>query len=247
MGMFEQSMLLDSGTGKRTGAVAASLTLQTLLVAILIVIPLLYGDRLPLIRPFLSITIPLPHPLPEPPPVDTTARNPMSRPSLIPPRPFHMDFAPTRIPTTSAIISDDPGSLAITAGPPTLGFSTSVGVSLGPVTVTAPTAHPVVEPTKTPEKPLQVGGDVQAAKLIRKVIPAYPELARRARVSGTVRLVGVISKDGAIEQLQVVSGNPLLVGAAVAAVRRWVYRPTLLNGIAVEVVAPIDVIFSLAQ
>lgn len=240
-------MLLDTGTGKRTGAVAASLTLQTLLVAILIVIPLLYGEHLPSIRPWLSITIPIPHPLPEPPPADTTARSSMSRPSLIPPREFHADFAPTQIPTTSAMISDDGGSLAIAAGPPTLGFSTNVGVSLGPVTIPAPVARPMVEPTKTPEKPVQVGGDVQAAKLIRKVIPAYPELARRARVSGGVRLVGIIAKDGTIEQLQVVSGNPLLVGAAVAAVRQWVYRPTLLNGIAVEVVAPIDVIFSLAQ
>jgi periplasmic protein TonB len=247
MGMFEQSMLFDTGTGKRTGAVAASLTLQTLLVAILIVIPLLYGEHLPLIRPLLSITMPIPHPLPEPPPVEAAMQSSMSRPSIIPARPFHMNFAPTQIPTTSAMISDDPGSLAIIAGPPALGFVAGPGVSLGPISIPAPTARPTAAPAKTPEKPVPVGGDVQAAKLIRKVVPAYPELARHARVSGTVRLVGVIASDGTIEQLQVVSGNPLLVGAAVAAVRQWVYRPTLLNGAAVEVVAPIDVIFSLAQ
>jgi periplasmic protein TonB len=62
-----------------------------------------------------------------------------------------------------------------------------------------------------------------------------------------VRLVGVIAKDGTIEQLRVVSGNPLLVGSAVAAVRQWVYRPTMLDGQAVAVIAPIDVIFTLAQ
>jgi protein TonB len=245
MGMFEQSMLLGTGTGKRTGAVAASLTLQTLLVAILIVIPLLYSERLPLVRPWLSITIPVPRPLPEPPPVETGARSSMSRPSLITPRVFRPDFAPTHVPTTSAMIFDDPGFPTISAGgPPALGFATSLGVSLGPVP--APVARPV-EPAKAADKPHPVGGDVQAAKLIRRVIPAYPELARRARVSGTVRLVGVIAKDGTIEQLQVVSGNPLLVPSAVDAVRQWVYRPTTLNGVVVEVIAPIDVIFTLAQ
>ena len=86
-----------------------------------------------------------------------------------------------------------------------------------------------------------------AAKIVRKVIPAYPPLARQARVSGTVQLLGVIGKDGTVQQLQVISGHPLLVSAAVEAVKQWLYRPTLLNGEPVEVVAPIDVNFTLAQ
>ena len=100
---------------------------------------------------------------------------------------------------------------------------------------------------KAQEKLHPVGGDVQAAKLVKKIVPQYPPLARAARVSGTVHLLGIISKDGTIEQLQVVSGNPLLIEAAVNAVRQWIYRPTLLNGVAVEVIAPIDVIFTLSQ
>ena len=88
---------------------------------------------------------------------------------------------------------------------------------------------------------------MQAAKLIKKVVPQYPALARIARVSGTVHLLGNIAKDGTIQRLQVVSGNPLLVQAALDAVRQWVYRPTRLNGEAVEVIAPIDVIFTLSQ
>jgi protein TonB len=248
MGMFEQSMLLDTGTGKRTRALAASLTLQTLLVAILIVIPLLYGDRLPLIRLWLSITIPIPRPLPEPPPEHTTARPEASQPSLIPPRVFHPLVAPTMIPSTTAMISDEPGLLALVTGPAPLPvFGNNLGTLIGPAVAPAPIARPALEPVKAVEKPVPQGGDVQAAKLVRKVIPAYPELARRARVSGTVRLVGLIAQDGTIEQLQVVSGNPLLVGSAVAAVRQWIYRPTMLNGAAVEVIAPIDVIFTLAQ
>ena len=88
---------------------------------------------------------------------------------------------------------------------------------------------------------------VQAARLTKQVVPAYPALAKTARVSGTVRLQGVIGKDGAIKNLQLISGHPLLAQAALEAVRQWIYKPTLLNGEAVEVIAPIDVIFTLSQ
>jgi protein TonB len=57
----------------------------------------------------------------------------------------------------------------------------------------------------------------------------------------------VIAKDGTIRQLQVISGHPLLANAALEAVRQWVYRPTILNGEPVEVIAPIDVVFTLGQ
>ncbi len=83
------------------------------------------------------------------------------------------------------------------------------------------------------------------AMLVRKVIPVYPPIARSARISGVVRLIGTIGKDGAIQNLEIVSGHPMLARAALEAVRQWVYKPTLLNGIPVEVVAPIEVNFTL--
>ena len=92
-----------------------------------------------------------------------------------------------------------------------------------------------------------VGGAVQDAKLVNRVQPIYPPLARQTRISGTVKLHAIIGKSGAVEQLQVVSGHPLLVQAALDAVRQWRYQPTLLNGEPVEVDTEIDVIFSLAQ
>ncbi len=85
------------------------------------------------------------------------------------------------------------------------------------------------------------------AKLIRKVIPDYPTLARTARISGIVNLVGTIGKDGAIRNLQLVSGHPMLARAAMDAVKQWVYEPTLLNGEPVEVIAPIEVSFTLGR
>jgi protein TonB len=94
---------------------------------------------------------------------------------------------------------------------------------------------------------MRVGGGVQMAKLVKKVIPEYPPLAKTARISGVVHLLGVIAKDGTIQNLQLIGGHPLLARAALEAVRQWVYRPTLLNGQPVEVIAPIDVNFTLGQ
>jgi protein TonB len=85
------------------------------------------------------------------------------------------------------------------------------------------------------------------AMLVRKVIPVYPPIARTARISGVVRLIGTIGKDGSIQNLEIVSGHPMLARAALEAVRQWVYKPTLLNGIPVEVVSPIEVNFTLGR
>ena len=94
---------------------------------------------------------------------------------------------------------------------------------------------------------IRVGGNVQAANLISKVTPAYPPLAKQARIQGTVRFTVIIGKDGTVQNLELVSGHPLLVPAATDAVRQWVYRPTLLNGDPVEVITQIDVNFTLSE
>ncbi len=102
-------------------------------------------------------------------------------------------------------------------------------------------------PPKPAQSRIRQGGAVTAASLINRVQPNYPPLARQTRISGTVRLHAIISKDGTVQQLEVLSGHPLLVQAALDAVRQWRYRPTTLNGEPVEVDTTIDVIFSLNQ
>jgi protein TonB len=101
-------------------------------------------------------------------------------------------------------------------------------------------------PKATPQR-IRQGGNVQQAKLINQVRPVYPPLARQARISGTVRLQAIIAKDGTIMQLEMLSGHPLLVQAALDAVRQWRYQPTLLNGEPVEVVTTVDVVFTLGS
>jgi protein TonB len=82
--------------------------------------------------------------------------------------------------------------------------------------------------------------------LVHKVLPAYPPLARSARIQGTVVLAAMISKLGTIENLRLLSGHPMLAPAAIEAVRQWRYRPYILNSEPVEVETQITVNFSLA-
>ena len=83
--------------------------------------------------------------------------------------------------------------------------------------------------------------------LIYRVQPEYPQLARQARIQGTVVLRAIISREGRIENLQALSGHPLLVPAAMEAVRLWRYRPYSLNDQPVEVETQITVNFTLAM
>jgi TonB family protein len=96
-------------------------------------------------------------------------------------------------------------------------------------------------------KIIKVGGNVQAAKIVKRVQPVYPSEALKERIGGTVRLHIIVAKDGTIEQIEVISGHPLLLQAALDAVRQWRYQPTLLNGEPVEVDTTIDVIYSLNE
>jgi protein TonB len=79
------------------------------------------------------------------------------------------------------------------------------------------------------------------------VTPVYPPLAKMARQQGTVKFQATIGKDGAMEDLKLISGPPLLVQSALDAAKKWTYKPMVLNGAPVEVVTTIDVNFSLTE
>jgi protein TonB len=163
-----------------------------------------------------------------------------------------MLLAPQTVPSRIAQIDDDnlhpPSNAAVSsdlAGAPPDGLARMIG-TLG----VQPAAPPPL--VKEPPKPavpqrIRVVSNVQQANLIRKIQPAYPTLARQARVQGVVRFTAIIGKDGEIQNLQLVTGHPLLVAAAREALSQWRYKPTLLNGEPVEVVTQIDVNFTLAQ
>jgi protein TonB len=97
-------------------------------------------------------------------------------------------------------------------------------------------------PKVTPQR-IRVSTGVQDARLVNKVDPVYPPLARQARIQGEVRLEAVIAKDGTIQNLRVIEGHPLLVQSALSAVQQWRYQPTVLNNEPVEVETVIIVRF----
>jgi len=109
----------------------------------------------------------------------------------------------------------------------------------------APIAAVRKDATPARQEPVRVGAKVQEGKLIYKVNPVYPEIARAARIEGTVLLEVVVDELGSVASLRVLNGTPMLDQAAVDAVRQWIYQPTYLNGNPVPVVATVTVIFSL--
>ena len=241
--MFEQSILGGHPTGGRWSFLA-SLTTQALFVAVAAILPLIYTERLSLMEAVSPLTLPLPPPAAAPP-----AQVQKRLANATPTQPAPAFTAPARIPPHAAIIIDAPSApVAADSGP---GVPGGIGTATGdPFGLSMKAAPPPPAKTEThaeaaPAKPVRVGGSVQEAKLVRRVVPTYPPLARQARISGTVELVGVIARDGTIEDLRVVSGHPLLVKAALDAVCQWVYKPTLLNGEPVEVICPIEVHFRL--
>jgi protein TonB len=239
--VFEQSLLLNQGP-KNPWNFLASLSAELFVVSLVLLIPLAYRDHLPEFH-WKDITVG-PAPLPEPVPLVRASGRTSTTQARSLPRSFVFDFdqrpaSPRNAPVDVGV--EAPPGLAANGGP----GETNMAGRFMPIIVAPPPPPKPVETQKAISAPIAVGGDVQMAKLVRKVIPTYPALARSARISGIVRLIGTIGKDGVIRDLQLVSGHPMLARAALEAVQQWVYKPTLLNGNPVEVIAPIEVSFTL--
>ncbi len=113
-----------------------------------------------------------------------------------------------------------------------------------------PNGVPGGEPCGTPDcvpggtgepEPPRVGGQIKQAKLIHKVEPVYPPLAKKNRVQGDVLLEAIIGIDGNTHNIKVISGHPLLRQSAIDAVEQWIYEPATLNGKPIEVATTITV------
>jgi protein TonB len=244
--VFEQSVLLNHETNRPWNFVA-SLSAEVLITSLALLISLASSDHLPAFH-WQNVAV---RPVTAPAPVQVAPARASTAASTTPslnvaPRPvFHLDprvSQPTQ-PASSFIATEAPPSIGVS----TVGESTNqVGKFLENMPASVP-GKPLAPHPTTPSAPLRVGGTVQMAKLIHKVIPEYPPLAKSARISGVVHLLGIIAKDGTIRNLQLIGGHPMLSRAAIDAVEQWVYEPTLLNGEPVEVIAPIEVSFTLSR
>jgi periplasmic protein TonB len=217
-----------------------SFALQALIVGCLLILPLLYTQGLPRLTLLAPLLAPAPPPaVPPPPHADSSSAAPSNMMGI-------RLVSPSQIPPTVNILAE-------TAPPPPMVDPNTIGISHG-------TGDPFgrgnvlesilgsrqVLPPPPPMVHRPPTSRIMEGNLILRVQPDYPSLARQVRVQGQVVLRAMISREGTIEKLQVLSGHPMLVQAAVDAVRQWRYRPYVLNGEPVEVETEVKVNFVLS-
>lgn len=239
--MFEDSLIESGGRlkTKRGRTTLVSFILEAIVVVILILIPLMFTEALPKGQLMTFLVAPPPPPPPPPPPavvhvtkvVETDIVNNQLR-------------TPTKIPKKIEIIKEDeappPSTTGVIGGVP--GGPGSPSGVIGGIINSTPIAVPKIAVSR-----VRVSSGVTQGLKVHDVQPQYPQMAKIARVQGPVVLAAIIGKDGAIQNLRVIStASPLLNQAALEAVKQWKYRPYILNGEPVEVDTTITVNFTLS-
>jgi periplasmic protein TonB len=223
---------------RKQRALLFSIAFQILIVAALVLFPLLSrGERITVRGDFT--------------PVPPYNRGGNSNHRASAPRPPHGKpqtcrfCAPPAIPPTIVMQDHDPiGDPGAPAGPEIPGLPEGPTVPGG---LTAPDSRSGPTPPPASTERIRISSRVEAAMLIHRVEPIYPRLAIQTRREGSVELHAVISTEGSIQSLEVLSGEPLLIQSALAAVREWRYRPTILDGQPVEVDTHITVVYTLSH
>jgi protein TonB len=244
--MFEQATLSSANAARRAWTTGLGFAGEAVFVAFIAIAPMIWPEALPKPQALLILLTP---PAPLPPATDVVVKPHATHAPITPIR----FILPASIPTSIAQIVDDPPE--VIGGVPGPGRVAGDRDGLMEGILNAPAATPAQPATVKPPgpKPNADAGaprrirtsSIELARLIHRVEPIYPYVARIAHVSGAVELSGIIAIDGRIRELKVLSGNPLLVKAAVDAVSQWIYAPPVLNGERVEVIAPITVNFRL--
>lgn len=242
--MFEDSLMESAGKLKTKRGVTTmiSFVIQTLLIGVMILIPLIYTEALPK-QQLMTFLVAPPPPPPPPPPAAAAVKVVKQIQTEIVDGTLR---TPTKIPEKVKMITEDEppppasGMAGVVGGVPGGTPGGQMGGVIGGIISSTPVSVPKVAPQR-----VRVSGGVTAGNLIFGPKPPYPSIARTARIQGAVVLHAIISKTGSIENLQVVSGHPMLTQAALEAVRQWKYKPYYLNGEPVEVDTTITVNFSL--
>jgi len=158
---------------------------------------------------------------------------------------------PTRIPQKVEMIREEEAPPPAMAGGVVGGVPGGIpGGQLGGVIggiISSASNSVAIIPKIEPVKRVRISQGVTRGMVISKIEPKYPTIAVAARITGVVLLKAIISKEGTITELQVVNGHPVLIPAAIDAVKQWRYRPYLLNGEPVEVETTIIVNFDIAS
>jgi len=250
--MFETAVLANVNNTKRVWSTCAGMTAQALLVLAAFLVPVIRPDVLPSAQMLVSLVAPG-APVSETPPAPA---HPVTHPATT--RPFPASITTYQVPSTwlphPVQIEDAPDAawgpcIRCVPGVPGNGANTAMDhfFPIAPPVLVRPPEITTAPPQPPAQPALVRGGDVHLGEPVYRVEPRYPAIAIAARISGMVQLEGIVGTDGHIRELRALKGNPLLVPAALEAVRLWIYEPTLLNGKPVEVLAPITVNFRLTQ
>jgi protein TonB len=204
---------------------------------------------------YLAPPVTPPAPSPPPPPAAASQPRPAQRPpthAYVPGKLTAPSFIPKRALTTSSGASVPPVLSAGVAGGAPGGIpGGQVGGVLGGVlggslgNAPPPPPPPPVAAAAAPKKPVLVGGDVKEPKLLYGPAPLYPPLAKLSHVSGEVFIDAIINEHGNVTGMRALSGPPLLIPAALAAVAKWKYEPTVLNGVPTPVELKVEVDFNI--
>ncbi len=244
--MFEDSLIESGGKlkTKRGWTSIISFAIQLMIIGVMVLIPLIFTEALPKTVTLGFLVAPPPPPPPPPP-----AAAPVKIVKVIQTDIVNGELrTPTKIPKKVEMIKEDEApppvmaSAGVVGGVPGGVPGGSMGGVMGSILSATPTVAPKIA---TPQR-VRVSAGVTSGLLIRKIPPTYPPLARQARIQGTVILQAQISKTGDIQNLQLISGHPMLAPAAIEAVKQWKYKPYLLNGEPVEVETQVQVNFTLA-
>jgi periplasmic protein TonB len=243
--MFEDSLLESGGRlkTKRGRTTTFAIVLEILLIGVMVLMPLIFTEALPKQQLMTFLVAPPPPPPPPPP-----AAAPVHVVKQIQTDIVNGELrTPTKIPQKVQMIKEDEAPPPMAAGGVIGGVPGGIpGGQMGGVIGGIISSTPVAVPKVATPQRVRVSQGVSQGLLVRRVNPSYPPLARQARIQGTVILRAVISKDGSIENLQLVSGHPMLAPAAIEAVKQWKYKPYLLNGEPVEVDTEVQVNFTLS-
>jgi periplasmic protein TonB len=243
--MFADSLLDSPWTdrSRRGWTTLVSFAVQAVAVGGLLLLPLLYTQGLPQLQLIAALVAPAPPPAPPAPQPMPTSRETASNLSrdghVIAPRSLPREIL--HIDETIAPPPIDAGSLGVVGS---IGNSTVRNGVLDSIGTGLNSIAPLPPPTRSAHPPRV--SRMMEGNLIYRVQPQYPPLARQARVQGIVVLQAVISREGKIENVQVISGHPLLVKSARDAVQQWRYRPYYLNNEPVEVETQVTVNFTLS-
>ena len=242
--MFDHVLIDNQALRVKPWAVVTSFIAQVCALCVAVLIPLIYTYELPVGRLLGRAMLLAPPPPPAPVrAVEVKAETPR------PPQRFEAVLRqPNLIPEQVAILDDSlagasRAALLVQEGRGIEGES-SKGFADGVLGITQQLAS--LESVPPPAR-IRVGGLVQIARLIHRVPPDYPAEAREEGITGRVVVEAVISVEGRIQDVNVLSGDPLLSESVVEAVRQWRYQPTKLNGRAVEVITRVEIFFKLTE